>query len=291
MWKTNGTTTVQPLTGPMRERKDLTIEEFRLFQEFIYAMSGIRIPESKRTLLSNRIRRRLNARDVADFQSYYRYVRSKQDEDEMVHFLNAVTTNETSFFRTEAHFEWFKSKYISETLLAARSGSRDKRLRVWSAACSSGEEPYSIGICLLENQLRLSDWSLQVVGTDLSEDALDVARQGVYPERTVEGLNEKRLRRFFTKHDSPAGWRVRGELRDLVQFERHNLLEPIRHEPFDCIWIRNVLIYFDRQSKQRAVKHLIDALADGGYLVVGPSEGIFDMLGSLHKHTTFLYQK
>lgn len=274
----------------MVERTDLTTDEFRSFQEFIYERSGIRIPESKRTLLSNRIRRRLRADDFASFRSYLTHLKSAKP-NELTGFLDAITTNETFFFRTEDHFTWFRDRFIPEVASLARRDLRPKRLRIWSAACSTGEEPYSLAICLAENQLRLRDWDLQIVGTDLSEEALEKARLATYEERTLNGVKESRRRRYFTKLDPPPRWQVKSALRDQVTFKRHNLMEPYVGRPFDCVFIRNVLIYFDRESKQEAVQHLIASMAPGAYLVVGPSEGIFDMLGDLKKHETYLYQK
>ncbi len=275
----------------MVEIKELTSTEFRNFQEFIYEMSGIRIPDAKRTLLSNRVRRRLKAGGFDDFQSYFQHLKSVPGQGELTGFLDAVTTNETYFFRTEKHFEWFGHDFISELALQARGEQRPRRLRVWSAACSTGEEPYSIAICLAENQLRLSGWQLEVMATDLSEDALQSAREGTYKERALQQLDAKRRRRHFTQQRDDPLWRIKPNLRELVTFRRHNLMEPLPGTPFDCIFVRNVLIYFDRQSKQKVVENLISVLADGGYLVVGPSEGIYDMLQGLTKHSTFLYQK
>jgi chemotaxis protein methyltransferase CheR len=275
----------------MVELRELTSTEFRSFQEFIYKMSGIRIPDSKRTLLSNRVRRRLKAGGFNDFQSYFKHLTSTLGLSELTGFLDAVTTNETFFFRTEKHFEWFSSEFINEMVQQARNGQRCRQLRIWSAACSTGEEPYSIAICLAENQLRLRDWKLEIVATDLSEDALESARHGIYKERAVQSLDEKRRRRHFIKLKDEPPWQIKPDLRGMVTFRRHNLMTPLPGSAFDCIFIRNVLIYFDRQSKQKVVENLVGAMAEGGYLVVGPSEGIYDMLQDLTKHSAFLYQK
>lgn len=274
----------------MVELKELTSTEFRSFQEFIYKMSGIRIPDSKRTLLSNRVRRRLRAGGFNDFQSYFIHLTSTLAPSELTSFLDAVTTNETFFFRTEKHFDWFSSEFINEKVRQARNGQRRQQLRIWSAACSTGEEPYSIAICLAENQLRLRDWKLEIVATDLSEESLESARRGIYKERALESLDDKRRRHFTKLKDEPT-WQIKSGLREMVTFRRHNLMTPLPGAKFDCIFIRNVLIYFDRQSKRKVVENLLGAMAEGGYLVVGPSEGIYDMLQELTKHSTFLYQK
>ena len=271
--------------------RELSAGEFRKFQDFIYTTSGIRIPDTKRTLLSNRIRKRVKAGQFAGFREYYSHITSPAGQNELEGFLDAVTTNETFFFRTEKHFEWFCSEFIPELVQQARAGRRARSLRVWSAACSTGEEPYSLAVCLAENSLRLRGWELQVVGTDISEQALTTAREAVYRERTLEKVTDKQRRRYFRRNKTDDNWQVRPEVQKLVRFQRHNLLEPLRQQPFDCIFIRNVLIYFDRESKQTVIENLVRAMADGAYLVVGPSEGIFDMLGMLQKRSISVYQK
>ena len=268
---------------------ELTARQFLRFQELIYSITGIRLPESKTVLLSNRLRRRAKAVDLSSFDDYFRLVDEDRSGPEFTEFLNAVTTNETFFFRTEKHFEWFQDDFINERLQLARKGGA-KSLRVWSAACSTGEEPYSLAICIARNLLRLRGWNLEIVGTDLSEDVLQSAREGTYGKRSIEGVPDGQRRRYFTQPAEEL-WKVRSSLKELVTFQPHNLMTPMRLPPFDCIFIRNVLIYFDRESKQQVVEHLVNALAPNGYLVVGPSEGIYDMLGALKKHSTFLYQK
>lgn len=284
----------------MVKSKELTSTEFDDFQKFIYELSGIFIPDSKRTLLSNRIRSRLKASGFENYQSYYMHLKSANGQRERMCFLDAVTTNETFFFRTQKHFDWFHTEFIREIVQQARRGKRQQTLRIWSAACSTGEEPYSLAICLAENQFQLRDWKLEIVATDLSNVALQSARKGCYNERALQDLDKKRRRRYFTKlkEELPIPdrrreslWQAKPNLRELVSFHRHNLMERLPGPTFDCILIRNVLIYFDRQSKQKVIKNLIGSMADGGYLVVGPSEGIYDMLHDLKKHSTFLYQK
>lgn len=266
-------------------------QQFERFRDFIYRQSGIRIDASKITLVGNRIKRRLLAGDHADFDAYFKYLTSARGAGEIEPFLDAITTNETHFFRTIAHFEWFKGDFLTEAISRHRAGERSDSLRIWSAACSTGEEPYSIAICLAENSLRLKGWKHSIVGTDISEAVLQEARLAVYKSRSLEEVSPVQLRRYFEPQTSQQTWRVRSSVSELVEFHRHNLMKPLRLPPFDCIFIRNVLIYFDRESKKVVIKHLIDSLARGGYLVVGPSEGVYDMLDPLVKKSTFLYQK
>jgi len=270
--------------------EQLSPQQFERFRNLIYKMSGIRINDNKLTLLSNRIRRRLRAGEFAGFEAYYRYLTSPQGNGEIEHFLDEITTNETFFFRTASHFEWFKSELISQIVSAERRGTRSRSLRIWSAGCATGAEPYSIAICLQENLFRLRDWSLTIVGTDLSEEALHEAREGVFKRRALEAATERQLRRCFQPREGDH-WQVTSEIRKFVRFERHNLMTPMSEPPFDCIFIRNVLIYFDQDSKRTVVNNLIRALSPGGFLIVGPSEGIYDMLKPLERLSAFLYQK
>ncbi len=272
------------------ELVQLNPQQFERFSDFIYGKSGIRIPENKLTLLSNRIRKRLKAGDWPDFDAYYDHLTSLRGARELDYFFDAVTTNETSFFRTPTHFDWFGGPFLEDLVTATRLGKRPRSLRTWSAGCASGAEAYTMAICLRENAYRLRDWELSILGTDISEAALEMARDGVFGDRAMENVSEKRRKRFFRPVEADR-WKVRTEVAAPVTFERQNLLRAAPSPPYDCIFIRNVLIYFDEASKRRAVKHLVDALAPGGFLVVGPSEGIYAMLDPLKRHSAFLYEK
>ena len=264
---------------------------FDQFREFIYAHSGIRIDEKKVTLLSNRIRRRLKVGDFASFHDYYRFLTSPDGTGELEGFLDAITTNETFFFRTEKQFDWLREVLITELVAQHRAGQRAASLRIWSAGCANGAEPFSIAICLAENLYRLSGWSLKIIGTDISEQMLRAARIGTFTPRAIKAVSESQRRRYFQYQADNDSWQVRSSIAKLVDFRKHNLMQPWDAAACDCIFIRNVLIYFDRDSKQVALKHLINALAPGGYLVVGPSEGVYDMLNELERISPLVFQK
>ena len=274
----------------MKEPERLTTQQFELFQKFIYERFGIKIDPSKITLVSNRIRRRLQPANCSDFGAYYQFITSKSGAAELVEFTDAITTNETSFFRTPSNFEWLKNEYIVELLRAKADGKREPSLRIWSAACSSGEEPYSIAMCLAEASVSLRGWTIQIVGTDISESSLKLARDAIYRKRTMQEMDDARVRRHLSE-DSPGEFHLRPAITEMVKFKNHNLIKPFLEKPFDCIWLRNVLIYFDRESKAKVIENLVRSMVSGGYLVVGPSEGVYDMLGMLQKRGTFLYQK
>ncbi len=274
----------------MVELAQLTPQQFGRFRDFIYGKCGIRIDDRKVNLLSNRLRRRLKAGKFADFDAYYRFIRSAQGAGELEHLLDAITTNETFFFRTEKHFEWLGAGFLDELIARHRAGERSATLRIWSAGCASGAEPYTIAICLAENMHRLRGWKIQILGTDISEEELRTAREGAYKSRAMQGVTAKRRQRYFDQEEADV-WRVRPEIKKLVDFKSHNLIRPINEPAFDCVFIRNVLIYFDRESKQLVIDNLVRSLAGDGFLVVGPSEGVYDMLAPLSKISTFLYQK
>lgn len=273
------------------ELERLTPSQFERFRDFIYSQCGIRVDDKKVSLLSNRIRRRLKASHCENFDDYYRNLISPAGVNELGGFLDAITTNETFFFRTAKHFEWLKDSLLTEMVAQHRIGNRSKSLRIWSAGCATGAEPYTIAMCLAENRYRLRDWDLSILGTDLSQAAVDEARTGRFKSRAVAAVTDKQRQRHFHHLIEGDLWQVRPELQKLVEFKQHNLMQPLQEPNFDCIFIRNVLIYFDHHSKQVVIDNLFKGLATGGYLVVGPSEGIYDMLAPLKKISPFLYQK
>lgn len=269
----------------------LNSKQFDQFREFIYENSGIHIGQNKVTLLSNRVRRRVSAGGFENFDSYFRFLTSHDGRDELGGFLDAITTNETFFFRTKRHFDWLVDDWLAEQIARHRSGQRDAQLRVWSAGCSSGAEPYSIAISLAENLFRLRGWSLDLLGTDLSEEVLDEARAGIFRPRAIDAVSERQRRRYFRHKTEEDLWEVKPTVKKMVNFKQHNLMRPIGQSSFDCIFICNVLIYFDLQSKRTVIHHLLSSLADGGYLVVGPSEGVYEMLQGLRRISPLVYQK
>lgn len=275
----------------MHEITQLTPEQFTRFQKLIYRETGIRMQDGKVTLMSNRIRQRLRHHGLESFDDYERLLASRAHADEMAAFIDCITTNETSFFRTPGHFEWFSGTFLPEFAARVRAGAHDPVLRVWSAACSTGEELYTLAICATEQAHRIAGIRRELLGTDISGTVLAKAREGRYGARSLEGVDQRRIDRHFVADADGQQWTVKPTVRQGCEFRHHNLLEPMRGGPFDCVFIRNVMIYFDRASKEIAVGHLVRALAPGGFLVVGPADGIHDLLGGLVKRDTFLYQK
>jgi chemotaxis protein methyltransferase CheR len=270
---------------------ELTAEEFEKFCGLIYRTAGIRIADTKRVLIENRVRRRLRATGIKSFSEYYSFLSSTAGASEMPLFLDAITTNETYFYRDNQHYQWLAESFLPGIANQAGQRKRPRVLRIWSAACSTGEEPYSIALKVMANRHLLSGWRINLVGTDLSGSALAAAEAGSYDERAVHLIDPEERKRYFEEDGAAKRWTVKPEVRALVTWKRHNLLTPLREEPFDCIFLKNVLIYFDTASKQTVVRHVLAAMAKGGYLVVGPTEGIYTMLDPLTKLKPWLYQK
>ena len=245
--------------------------EFELFSKLIYEKTGIFLKPEKRELLNARLAKRLRALGLSSFRDYYDLVVNDPGGNELVQLIDAVSTNFTSFFREPAHFD-----LLRETILPAMAGRRP--LRFWSAACSSGEEPYTLAMVVddfFRRQGERADFIVQA--TDISTRVLAMAEKGVYPEERVRTVPQELLRRYFQKGvGRSAGLvRVKDELKRFVRFSRFNLMEQFRwQEPFEVIFCRNVMIYFNRETQERLVGKFYRALAPGGYLIIGHSESI-----------------
>ncbi len=274
-------------------RKDLTPEEFELFRDWIHKHSGIFLEETKVDSLRISLVTRATRFGFTDYRDYFRLLSS--DEDEFKELMNLVTINETSFFRFPAQFDAFRDKVIPE-ILDGRPPSAPKRFRVWSAGCSTGEEPYTIAMTLNDSALEALGYEREVVGTDVSTQALDRARKGVYPARAVNNLTPNQLSRWFEPVDD--GHRPVPRVRDLCSFHFHNLIK----EPYplafmsnwDTIFCRNVTIYFRLESTKRVVNNFYEALNPGGYLFIGHSEtltSISERFEVVEIGGVFLYRK
>jgi chemotaxis protein methyltransferase CheR len=280
-----------PASWNLMNQVELTDGEYQKYCELIYRVAGIRIAENKRVMVSNRVRRRLKATGISSFAVYLTFLTSPAGSDEMPLFLDAITTNETYFFRDTQNYDWLGITFLPEVIQQALTRKRPKTLRIWSAACSTGEEPYSIALKVLARKPVLAGWRTTIVGTDLSGSVLNAARAGSYDARAIRLIEPAQRTTFFDADPTAERWTVKPEVKAMVTWKQHNLLFPLKEEPFDCIFLKNVLIYFDTESKQSVVKNVINGLAKGGYLVVGPTEGIYTMLGSLTKLKPWLYQR
>ncbi len=253
---------------------DFTDHHFNQVKSFIASHAGIALSDAKRDMVYGRLVRRLRVHRLDNFDDYLAMVQ-REGSQEVVHFINALTTNLTSFFREKHHFEFLRTTALPH-LEQARSSSRT--LRVWSAGCSTGEEPYSIAMTLLDYfGNRSSSWDLSITASDLDTNVVQTAQQGVYALDRVKDLPTERLRRWFLKGKGSNHNRVRvkPELQQIIQFRQLNLLHswPF-HEPFDIIFCRNVVIYFNKETQRSLFDRFADQLADDGNLLIGHSESL-----------------
>ena len=255
---------------PAAREFPFSAEHFRLISERIYSFSGIRLPEAKREMVYARLARRLRALGIGSFDDYVRFLELEPAEWE--HCTNALTTNVTAFYREEHHFNT-----LSEHALASASAGSVEPFRVWSAGCSTGEEPYTIAMCLAD---ALPRGNFTVLATDLDTQVLASARQGVYPLQSVLRLPEARQKRFFLRGAGrfEGKARVRREIAAHVEFTRVNLMD--REWPvetgLDAIFCRNVMIYFDKPTQRRLVERFARLLKPRGLFFAGHAESLLD---------------
>lgn len=252
---------------------EYTEQDFNHIRQLVGERTGIVLTESKKELVYSRISRRLRELGLMTF-SDYRQILTSGHSSELEQFTNAITTNLTSFFRENHHFEFLKNDFIPE--LRKIKGT-NRSLRIWSAGCSTGEEVYSICMTLRESMNDFSQWNIEILASDLDSDVLAAAKAGIYDIERVEAIDRSLLQRWFMKgQGSNAGKvRVSQELRDMVSFKQLNLMEswPIKNK-FDVIFCRNVLIYFDKETQGRLVDRYAELLEDHGRLFVGHSENL-----------------
>jgi len=249
-------------------------EDFQQIRRLVRERIGIHLADSKRELVYGRLVRRLRALGSTGFSDYLRRL-AEGDTEELQHFCNAITTNLTAFFREEHHFN-----FLARELLPAlgRDNADDRRLRIWSAGCSSGEEAYSIGMVLLETLGGLRQWDMRILATDVDTRMLQQARRGVYPGEKLERLASARLLRWFEPTTTEHHYRVCEGLRELVSFRALNLVGPWPMSgPFDVIFCRNVLIYFSRDTQREIVGRMAALQRTGDYLILGHSESLLDV--------------
>lgn len=263
-------------TMNLRKTPSMNSKEFGDFQRFIYDTTGIDIPERRKYLLENRLGVRLHALGLRSFAEYFMALRHGPDKDaELKYFFAKITTNETSFFRDTKQLEVFEEHVLS-ALIKERETAGDKSLNIWSAGCSSGEEPYTLGI-MLHERLRMSiiGWKVQITANDLSPEMIAKARAGLYGEYSMRTTSKDILNRYFTKE--MGGHRIHPKVQKLVSFGLINLNDKLaikRVPRSHIIFCRNVIIYFDDAMKQKVISGFYDNLLPGGYLVLGHSETI-----------------
>jgi len=287
---------------------------FALFQAMMHKLAGVRLSPAKKAMVSGRLAKRLQACGARSFEEYFHLIHDARHADEMQRALDLLTTHETYFFREPAHFDLLAGELLAgargDRPVAGRAPGRSQAgphplggsadvpvgrgapFRVWSAACSTGEEAYSIAMVLMDRLGAQAAW--EVVGTDISADAVARARAGVYATARIDALPGEYLRRFCLKGiGSRAGTLlVDRSLRERVSFAQANLNDSLATlGTFDVVFLRNVMIYFDAATKARVVQRVAERIVDGGWLLVGHSESLNGVAGALRLIRPTVYRK
>ena len=270
-------------------------EEFRILRDFVYQLCGLHFTEDSKYLLEKRIGKRLQLHNLKTFKDYYYFLRYSPGKDqELTELIDILTTNETYFFREDFQLRTFSEEILPE-LRERKERAGNRHLRIWSAGCSSGEEPYTIAMILLD-QPWLKDWRVEVIGTDISQRVLHLARQAVYGESAFRTTDPACRQRFFTAEGNGKE-RVRDEVRSLVTISHLNLFDNARVTllgRMDVIFCRNVIIYFDQPGKKKVVETFHQRLHPEGFLLLGHSESLMNISTSFrlrHFKHDMVYQR
>ncbi len=267
---------------------EMTAEEFGMIRDFIHEKSGIFFAENKMYLLKNRLIKRMGELGIKSYRDYFYHVKYDISLVEFKELMNQVTTNETSFFRNEPQLLSFSEEVLPLLIKAKTESGGVKSIKVWSAGCSTGEEPYTLAMMIMEKLGNLSGWKVEIIANDISEQVLQRARKGEYSGITMRNVKPTVLNRFFDKVGDV--YRVKSEIKSLVKFSHINLKEPRQmsmHSGFDSIFCRNVMIYFSDEVKRQIVRGYYNSLQPGGYFYIGHSE----TLHSISKAFKLVYFK
>ncbi|HLD23038.1 MAG TPA: protein-glutamate O-methyltransferase CheR [Sulfuricurvum sp.] len=268
---------------------ELRPEEFNLFRKYIYEKVGIALSDQKSTLVKGRLTKRLNQLGLKSFRDYYDYLVSDMSGDELSFFVSAISTNVTSFFREGAQWKWLEG-YLPQLT----SSKREKKIRIWSAGCSSGEEPYTILMFLQHHLSDFEKWDIKILATDISSKVLTHAMHGAYDPKAVEGLSKEIVARAFEAKKMEDGrYQIHASLRDKVLFRKYNLVtDPFFFKnSFDMIFCRNVMIYFDDVTRHDLIGRFTTLLPKGSPLFLGSSESLTTHRESLKLLGSSIYQR
>ena len=248
----------------------LTDADFDLFRKVIYDESGITFSTTNRSILDSRLKERLREKQMTDIQDYYKLISS--DKEEMKLLLDSVTTNLTRFFRNQPHFDALEN-YVIPHVLERKKSRGDTVVKIWSAGCSTGEEPYTIAMIL--KKILPPPYTFEIIASDLSLKSLMVGKQGFYDNSKVTGIPPEYLDKYMIKRDN--GYQVCYDIMQRIRFDYHNLKYDAGLRNLDIIFCRNVLIYFDEAAQLATINHFYDSLASQAYLFIGHSESLFGM--------------
>jgi chemotaxis protein methyltransferase CheR len=265
---------------------------FRLIRDLIRDHCGIYFDDDKKYLLEKRLSRRLKSHNLTNFRDYYRYLLyDKNREEELSSIIDILTVNETYFFREQNQLKTFSEEILTEL---KETNKESKRIRIWSAGCSTGEEPYTIAMLILEKNY-FNGWSIEIIGSDINYRVLQVARNGIYKRNSFRTTDEYYIKKYFIEED--GSYRISDVLKKYVNFYHINLLDSYKTKIIglvDVIFCRNVLIYFDNISRKKVVEIFYDRLLDGGYLLLGHAESLINISNAFNlKHFKYdmVYQK
>jgi chemotaxis protein methyltransferase CheR len=273
--------------------KALSDQLFERFSRLVYQECGINLHSGKKELLQARLNKRLRATGFASYREYYDYITSAHNQGEIVHFLDSISTNLTYFFREPKHFEFLERIALPELILN-KTNERSPRIRIWSAGCSTGEEPYSLAMFVLAHLSDPGKWDFKILATDISTRVLQVGIKGAYPKVKVEKVPRDLLKAYFRKQcqQDDDSFVANPLLKDIITFRRLNLKENYPFSgPFDFIFCRNVMIYFDKETQQQLVQKMANYLSLGGYMMVGHSESLTGLQHPLTYVQPSVYKK
>jgi chemotaxis protein methyltransferase CheR len=280
----------------MFDNKDDTIpleeDVFRLIRDLIREYYGIFFDDNSRFLLERRLSRRLKMQHINDFRDYYRYLLyDRKKEEELRSIIDILTVNETYFFREMNQLKTFMDEIIPEL---KDINSAKKRIRIWSAGCSTGEEPYTLAMLLLEHG-NISGWGIEILASDINQRVLTTARRGVYRKNSFRSTEQYYIEKYFKPEED--SFIISDNVKRLINFSHLNLLDPLKIKfmgQMDVIFCRNVLIYFDHQTRKKVTDHFYERLVDGGYLLLGHAESLMNISTAFalkHLKNDMVYQK
>ncbi|MDA8308071.1 MAG: protein-glutamate O-methyltransferase [Deltaproteobacteria bacterium] len=262
---------------------DMPNSLFQQYSRLVYEQCGINLHEGKKALLQARLNKRLRMTGIDSYKEYFKFITSGANPGEFVNFIDSISTNLTYFFREAQHFDFMNRVGLPE-LIEAKRKQRDVRIRIWSAGCSTGEEPYSLAMCVLAHLQDITKWDFRILATDISTRVLETASRGVYSEEKVKKVPPALRHAYFRKvggEDGNSDFQIVPHVKRLITFYRLNLKDPYPFKgPFDFIFCRNVMIYFDKKTQEELVNKMAGFLRAGGYFCVGHSESL---TGLAHK--------
>jgi chemotaxis protein methyltransferase CheR len=250
----------------------ISAEQVQRFCEFLYRRTGMSFADSKRYFIDRRLEDRITATGSSSFQEYFSLLRTDADQ-EIEHLINSFTVNETYFYREEYQLRCMTTSLLDAIVRKRKPGAT---LRIWSIPCSTGEEPYSIALWLMENWPQVDSYNIEIVGSDIDTRALKAAAEGIYGDRALMRLSRDIIGRYFGPVTG-GNYQIDERLRNSIEFTRANLIDTrdmTQYRDFDLIFCRNVLIYFDDASRRLAAENLYDCLRPGGYICLGHSESM-----------------